>query len=165
MQVILLRDVKGLGEAGEIKTVADGYGRNYLIPRRLATIATEAAVKQAQQQAATRAKREEQGRAEAEKIARAYEDVELTFTARAGETGRLYGSITSADIAEQLSQRIGEPVDRRKVELDEPIKDLGTTTVSVRLHPGVTMNVRVVVRAQDQEGQHDAADDADEVEG
>lgn len=148
MQVILLKNVKGLGEAGEIKNVSDGYARNYLIPRNLATVATEGAVAQAKELAAMRAKRSEVSRAEAEKLATAYQDLELVFRARAGESGRLYGSITNADIAERLAEHIGEPVDRRKIELDEPIKKLGTSQVRVKLHPGVVMNVKVRVEPE-----------------
>lgn len=151
MEVVLLKDVRGLGAAGEIKSVADGYARNYLIPRKLAVIASAAARKQAEERLAAQAKRAEAERAEAQKVAEAHQNIEIVFTARAGETGRLYGSITSGDIAERLSQELGEEVDRRRVELDEPIKELGTFDVTVRLHPGVTMTVQVTVRSEDTE--------------
>ncbi|NLD71904.1 MAG: 50S ribosomal protein L9 [Chloroflexi bacterium] len=150
MEVILLRDVKGLGDAGQVKNVAPGYARNYLIPRNLAVAATGAARKQIAQQAAAEARRAEEEKAHAEEQAAKHSHVELQFTARAGETGRLYGSITNGDIAERLSAEIGESVDKRKVELEEPIKELGTTDVEVKLHPGVTMTVHVVVQAEDE---------------
>lgn len=150
MEVILLRDVKGLGRAGQVKNVAAGYARNYLIPRQLAVVASDAVRKQIDQQAAAAARRAEEDKAHAEAQAAKHSHVELLFKARAGETGRLYGSITNADIAERLAAEVGEPIDKRRVELDEPIKELGTTEVAVRLHPGVTMTVHVTVQADEE---------------
>lgn len=147
MEVILLKDVKGVGRAGEMKNVADGYARNYLLPRNLAVIASEAARKQVQERATAQARKAEVERAQAERHAKALGDVTLVFQAKAGESGRLYGSITSADIAARLSERIGETIDKRKVVLPEPLKELGTTDVEVKLHPGVSMTVHVTVEA------------------
>jgi len=147
MEVILLKDVKGLGTAGQVKNVSPGYARNYLLPRNLAVVATDAMRQELAQRAASEAKKAQAERAHAEERAAAFQNMALTFQARAGESGRLYGSITSGDIAERLTKELGEEVDRRKVVLEEPIKELGTTEVEVRLHPGVTMKVLVTVEA------------------
>jgi large subunit ribosomal protein L9 len=149
MEVILLRDVKRLGSAGEIKRVADGFARNYLLPRGLAVIATEGARKEAEARAAAERRREETAKASAQRRAEDLGHVELLFKARAGETGRLYGSVTSADIAKQLAEKIGAEVDRRKVQLAEPIKEVGTSSVDVKLHSDVTISVTVKVEADE----------------
>jgi len=148
MEVLLLREVKRLGKAGEVRRVADGYARNYLIPRGLAVPATESARKQVADRQTARARAAAAERAAAEAHAAALQQVELTFKAKSGESGRLYGSVTSADIAEQLAARIGEPVDKRKVMLDEPIKEVGTSKVDVRLHPDVKITVTVIVEGE-----------------
>ncbi|NLD43669.1 MAG: 50S ribosomal protein L9 [Chloroflexi bacterium] len=149
MEVILLKDIKGLGVAGEIKKVSPGYARNYLFPRQLAAVATGAVRQELAQQAAAEAKRAEAELAQAEEWAAQHAHVALTFQARAGEGGRLYGSITAADIAERLSQTIGEEIDKRKVHLGDPIRELGTSDVEVRLHPGVSITVQVTVEPAD----------------
>lgn len=145
MEVLLLKEVKRLGKPGEVRRVADGYARNYLIPRGLAVPATDAARKQVADREAARARAADAEKAAAEKHAAALQEVELVFKARSGESGRLYGSITSADIAEKLAERIGEPVDKRKVMLDEPIKEVGTSKVDVKLHADVKITVTVTV--------------------
>lgn len=149
MEVLLLKEVKRLGQAGEIRRVADGYARNYLIPRGLAVPATESARKQLAARQAAQSRAADAERAAAEAHAAALEQVELVFKAKSGESGRLYGSITSADIAEQLAARIGEPVDKRKVMLDEPIKEVGTSKVDVKLHADVRITVTVIVEGEE----------------
>ncbi len=149
MEVLLVKEVKRLGKAGEVRRVADGYARNYLIPRGLAVPATESARRQMAHREAERARAASAERAAAEAHAAALQHVVLTFKAKSGESGRLYGSITSADIAEQLAERIGEPVDKRKVLLEEPIKEVGTSKVDVRLHPDVKITVTVVVEGEE----------------
>ncbi len=151
MKVVFIKTVRNVAKAGQVKEVADGYARNYLIPRNLAVVATEAAIKQARERAAAQARRDEEAKAAAESQAAALEDIELVFTAKAGESGRLYGSITNADIAERLSEQLGEDVDRRKINLEEPIKELGTTKVHVNPHPGVSFTIKVTVEAVDSE--------------
>lgn len=149
MEVILLKDVKRLGKAGEVKRVADGYARNYLIPRGLAVYATDAARKRIEEQAAAVARREEKEKTVAETRVANVGKIELVFKAKAGESGRLYGSITSADIAEQLSQKLGMEIDKRKVLLDDPIKKVGKTQVNVKLHPDVQVTVPVIVQPEE----------------
>lgn len=148
MEVLLLKDVRRLGKAGEIKKVADGYARNYLFPRGLAVMATEAARKELEEQMAAKERRAALEKARAEKRAQDLQNLVLTFKARAGESGRLYGSITNADIAARLSEIIGAEVDKRKVLLQEPIKEAGKSKVDVKLHNNVTITVTVVVEPE-----------------
>ena len=144
MKVLLKEDVSNLGYAGEIMDVADGYGRNYLIPQGLAIKATPGALKQAEawrERAAIRmAELQEQHQALAAKI----QDTHLTFTARAGETGKLYGSITNADIVEQLNETLGTEIDRRSV-VGEPLRQLGDHNVTVRLSRDYQPQVMVTI--------------------
>lgn len=151
MEVILLKDVKRVGEVGEVKRVSDGYARNYLIPRGLAVPATEGARKQAEQQKAANARREDVVKADAQDSAGDLDGVKIAFTVKAGETGRLYGSITNGDIAEKLSEKTGVKVDKRKVLLDEPLKELGTSKVQIKLYTDVMATVHVTVLAEDED--------------
>lgn len=133
MKIVLRQDVPKLGEAGTIQTVANGYARNFLIPQGMAVVATEGEIKVAQHNLAVKerkiARLEEQQKSLAEKI----QGTKLAFTARAGDSGRLFGSITAADVAAQLSGKIGEEIDRRKIVLDEPLRTVGDHTVTVHL--------------------------------
>jgi large subunit ribosomal protein L9 len=149
MQVLLLKDVEPLGEAGEVKKVADGYARNYLIPRGLATAATAGAVKQAELMQQAEERREAQAISEAKALAAILDGQTVSFQARAGEGDRLYGSITSGNIAEALEENTGQEVDKRKIELSEPIKDLGEHTVTIRLAAEAVASVTVVVERQE----------------
>jgi large subunit ribosomal protein L9 len=151
MDVLLLKDVQGLGDAGEVKTVADGYGRNYLIPHGLAMMASPGAVKQAQLQAAAEERRKEQEMTEAQELAQALDGLTVTFQARAGESDRLYGSITKANIAESLEEQVGQEVDRRKIELDEPLKELGTHAITIRLASEAEAKVTVIIEREEEE--------------
>jgi large subunit ribosomal protein L9 len=151
MDVLLLKDVQGLGDAGEVKTVADGYGRNYLIPHGLAMMATPGAVKQAQLHAAAEERRKEQEMTEAQELAQALDGLTVKFEARAGESDRLYGSITKANIAEALEEQVGQEVDRRKIELDEPLKELGTHAVTIRLASEAEAKVTVIIEREEEE--------------
>ncbi len=149
MEVLLLRNVDQLGQAGDIKRVADGYARNYLIPRGLAVVATPGAIKQAKQVRQATASRQAKALSEAQALAQLLDGISVTFQARAGESDRLYGSITSANIAEALAEKVGQDVDRRKIDLEEPIKELGTHAVTVRLAHEAEAKVTVVVEREE----------------
>ena len=149
MEVLLLKDVVDLGDAGEIKRVADGYARNYLVPRGLAVRATPGAIKQAEKQRQAADRRQAQELSEAQALAQTLDGVSVTFQARAGETDRLYGSITNVNIAEALEEKIGQEVDRRKIEMEEPLKELGTHAITVRLAPGAEAKVTVVIEREE----------------
>jgi large subunit ribosomal protein L9 len=149
MKVILIKDVKGIGKAGAIKEVSDGYARNYLLPRGLAQIASEAAQKQIELQRKAEARRERRQIDEASEFAQELSKLELHFRARAGENDRLYGSITSADIAEQITAHTHTELDKRKIVLEEPIRSLGQHKVTVRLMPDVSAEVKVVVEKEE----------------
>jgi len=151
MEVLLLKDVPGLGRAGEIKGVADGYARNYLIPKGLAILATEGARRQAEQWRRAAARREERRRKEAQALAQLISQTTLTFRVKAGEKDRLYGSITNADIARAFEEKTERAIDKRKVELEEPIRQLGTYQVPVRLLPDLAPLLTVVVERESSE--------------
>ncbi len=144
MKVILTQQVKGLGGPGDVE-VSDGYAHNYLIPRGLAKRATPGALKNLEQQRAAAAKREAKERAEAEEVAKQLSDKEITLKAKAGEKGHLYGSITSKDVAEAVLEQTGLKIDRKKVEIPEPIKEIGKYRVSAKLYPGVEASFAVSV--------------------
>ncbi|MBM4431406.1 MAG: 50S ribosomal protein L9 [Chloroflexi bacterium] len=148
MEVLLLRDIKRLGKAGEIKKVADGYARNYLIPRGLAVLATPGAIRRKEVQAAIEEQREERIRTDSTALAEKLSQTQLVFKVRAGEKGRLYGSITAADIAAEIEKQAGVSLDKRKVDLEEPIHLLGTHQVPIRLLAGVVPEVTVVVEQE-----------------
>jgi len=146
MRVILTKDVQGTGKAGEVKDVADGYARNFLLPRKLAVPASGGALKAVEQRKASEQKRADAEEAAARTLAERLTASPVVLTAKVGDQGRLYGSITSADIAEQLSAHLGQPVDKRKIELDDPIRQLGTYEVTIRLHRAVSAVVKVDVQ-------------------
>ena len=148
MQVVLLKDVKSVGKAGEVRNVADGFARNYLIPKGLARQATPGAVSEAKEHAAQQAKRAARERSQAEAFAREIDGARLTFKARAGETGHLYGSITAADIAEELQKQTGKTIDKRKIELEEPIREMGTFRVPIRFSGDISAEIRVAVEPE-----------------
>jgi large subunit ribosomal protein L9 len=149
MQVLLKKDVPELGTAGEIKRVAAGFARNYLFPRDLAVVATPSAIKQAKLQRKAAVRREEKALTEAQAMAALLDGRIVTFQARAGETDRLYGSITSGNIAEALTEQVGQEVDRRKIDLEEPLKELGTHAVTIRLAQEAEAKVAVVIEREE----------------
>jgi large subunit ribosomal protein L9 len=149
MRVILTSNVPKLGHVGDVCTVKAGYGRNYLLPQGMAVLATPGAMKQVDDLKRTESKRQDKVRGEMTALAARMGRERLTFTAKVGETGRLYGSITASDIAEALSARIGEDVDRRKIILDESIRTLGEHVVPIHLMPGVDAHVTVSVEAEE----------------
>jgi large subunit ribosomal protein L9 len=147
MKIILQRPVAKLGVPGDLVEVADGYARNYLMPRGLAIQASKGAVKHADSLRRAHDQRVAKGRVEAEALAARLTATPLKVLARAGEEGKLFGSITAVDLAEEISRATGEVVDRRDVHLAEPIRSLGVHDVRVRLHPDVDVALSVEVEA------------------
>ncbi len=145
MKVVLRSDLEGLGKRGDVVEVADGYARNYLLGKGLALRFTPGVVTQAELMRKARDRRELKARQAAEAVARRLVGTVIQIPARAGASGRLFGSVTAADIAEAIQAQTGLEVDRRRLRLDEPIKALGTHEVPVRLHPEVEFQVTVEV--------------------
>ncbi|HUA96975.1 MAG TPA: 50S ribosomal protein L9 [Terracidiphilus sp.] len=150
MEVILKEDIDNLGHRGDVVKVADGYGRNYLLPRKLALQATAANKAVIEQMKASAARRAATEKAKAEAMVAQLEPLVLGFTRKAGEHGHLFGSVTSADIAGELAAK-GFEIDRRKIQLGEPLKSVGEFTVALRLYREVTARVRVQVQAEASE--------------
>jgi large subunit ribosomal protein L9 len=144
VKVILLEDIRNLGEKGEVKVVKDGYARNYLLPRGLAVEATKSRLLELEKEKQKRAREEVAKEQEARKIAQELEGMSVVLEAKAGEEGKLFGSITSADIAENIKAK-GFAITKRQVVLPESIKNLGVTSVEIKLYPGVTAQVKVEV--------------------
>jgi large subunit ribosomal protein L9 len=167
MKVILLQDVEGLGKAGDLKEVANGYARNYLLPRKLAAGATPALIANREQRIAAEKRRLEKQEALQRQLAERLNQVKLTFKARVGREGRLYGSITSQDIALGLREAEGISIDRRVIELPNPIRSTGTFQVPVKiarnLEPRITVTVldeaAVTPASSEQAGESEAAQD------
>ena len=147
MEVILRDHIENVGKRGEVVNVADGYARNFLLPRKLALIATPGNLKQIERERVKLDAREAEDKSGAEAIAGRMAGVEAVISRKVGETGALYGSVTTADIAEALAKQ-GFETDRRKIGLREPIKKLGEYTVPVKLHREVTTNLKVRVVAE-----------------
>lgn len=144
MQVILKERLENLGQAGEVVTVKPGYARNYLIPKGLAYLASDANLRRMEREKASLQRRQSEEVVAARTQAGTIEGTSVTFKARAGEEGKLFGSITAADIAEKLAEQ-GVEVDRRQIVLDEPIKALGVVSVPIRLHAEVRPEIKVWV--------------------
>jgi large subunit ribosomal protein L9 len=149
MKVLLLKDVYKLGHAGDVKKVADGYGRNYLIPRGFASLATVGALKQAEGLRTSATKLREKLNTELGGLAEKINSTKLYFPAKAGETGKLYGSITTQIIVDALNKELGESIDRRIV-VHQPIRELGTYKVPVRLTADLIANIAVTVHREGQ---------------
>ena len=147
MEVILKEDVTNLGHRGDVVKVADGYGRNFLLPRKLAlqaTLANKAVIEQMKTAAARRSASE---KAQAEELVTKLEPLVLSFTRKSGEAGHLFGSVTSADIAADLATK-GFEVDRRKIQLDAPLRSLGDFSVAIKLYRDVTAHLKVKVLSE-----------------
>jgi large subunit ribosomal protein L9 len=147
MEVILKDDVAKLGSRGDVVKVADGFGRNYLLPRKLAIEASAANRKVIEQMKAAAVRRSAKERAQAEELSKQFEGISVSFSRRSGEHDQLFGSVTSGDIAEALSKK-GFDVDRRKIQLHEPLKTLGEFTVPVKLHKDVTSHLKVLIEKE-----------------
>ena len=146
MKIILTDEIKGLGHRGEIVTVAAGYARNFLLPKELAYPATEANKKKLEQQKLRYDAKVAKEKDQAAEVARAIEGLTLTLKKKVGEHDTLYGSVTAAELADALAAK-GITVDKRRIDLEEPIKRLGTHTVHVKLHRDVTVGVTVEVQS------------------
>ncbi len=147
MEVILKEDVANLGHRGDVVKVADGYGRNFLLPRKLALQATQANKAVIESMKAAAARRSATEKTQAEELVAKLAPVVLSFTRKSGENGHLFGSVTSSDIAADLATQ-GYEIDRRKINLPEPLKSIGTFEVAIKLHREVTAHVKVTVAAE-----------------
>jgi large subunit ribosomal protein L9 len=145
MKLILREDVKSLGKKGETVNVAEGYARNFLLPKGLAVPVTEGKLREATLIQDGRLKKEVRLQQDAEGLAARLNGLAVTVAARTGESGKLYGAVTNKDIALELERVLGKPFDKRKLELPEPIKTLGDFPVTVRLHPGLAVSITVTV--------------------
>ena len=148
MEVILREDIENLGNRGQVVKVAPGYARNFLLPKRLAVAATESNKKIVEQERQAHLRKEAKLQSEAQDLAKLVNGVSVTISQKAGENDQLFGSVTSKDVADALAGK-GFNIDRRKVQLDEPIKQLGEYKVPVRLHKEVTAEVTVVVTKEE----------------
>jgi len=144
MEIILLKDVDKLGTRGQIVKVADGYGRNYLLPQKIAVVANAQSKKWVDQQRVRFLKEEAKEKADAEQLAQLMSSVVVSFTRKAGEQGTLFGSVTSMDVAEGLAAQ-GYKIDKRKIQLDNPLKILGEHDVHLKLHRDVTATIKVKI--------------------
>jgi len=148
MKIVFLKDVSAKDKKGDIREVADGYARNFLLPKGLALPATPAAIKAAETQTEQRAQRQAREQEELNELARRLEGRELRFKARAGAKGRLHGAVTSADIAAELSRHMDYNVDKKRVELDEPLHHLGSYEVAISLTKGSEAKITVVIEEE-----------------
>jgi len=161
MNVILCEDVDNLGDMGETVRVAPGYARNFLLPRKLAVVADSASARQIEHEMRIIKKREVKRRSELAEVAQGMEGIKVEFTAKAGAEGKLFGSVTSLHISTKLKE-LGHPVNRRKIQLAEPIKSLGEHEVQVTLTSGIGATIKVIVEAEEPEpGVPDFDDDDD----
>jgi large subunit ribosomal protein L9 len=158
MKVLLLKDVDNLGSAGDVVTISDGYGRNYLIPRRLAKMATKGTVQEANQIRKVGERKRARELEDAQALARRIEGLTLTFHARAGEKGKLYGSITPAEMAESLERELGQEIDRRKIVAD-PLRQVGEHLVAVRLMGDVSATLKVIIQAEGEAAPGEAQEE------
>ena len=147
MEVILKEDVAKLGSRGDVVKVAEGYGRNFLLPRKLAIEATAGNKAVIEQMKAAAVRRSAKEKSQAEDLAKQFDGVSVAFQRRSGEHDQLFGSVTSSDIAEALGKK-GFDIDRRKIQLHEPLKTLGEFTVPLKLHKDVTTHFKVVIEKE-----------------
>ena len=148
MKVVLRADVESLGNKGDLLEVSDGYARNYLVPRGLAMRATKGVVKQAESMRRNRAARDARDREAAQAVADQLAGKRIELKARAGEGGRLFGSVTSSDVAAAVQAQLGVEIDRRHLTMPEPLKQLGPADIPLRLHPEVEVQLPVEVVAE-----------------
>ncbi|MBM4447789.1 MAG: 50S ribosomal protein L9 [Chloroflexi bacterium] len=150
MRVVFIEDVPGVAMAGEVKKVADGYGRNYLIPRKLAVLADARATQIVEAQERRKARLEAEIEAEMRELAGKLEGLEIVVRAKAGAKERLYGSITNADIADELSKSAGLEVDKRKIELEKPIQEIGSYDIPIRLTKDIMPRIKLNIVGEEE---------------
>ena len=150
MKVILLKDVKGTGKKNEVKEVSDGYARNYLLPKKLAVPADNTNMKELNEKNKSKELKAQKEYEAAVELGKKMEELNVVIYAKAGDGGRLFGSITSKDIAEQIKKQHNIEVDKRKITLDEPIRVLGSRFVDIKIHQKVTTRLRVDVKEKQQ---------------
>ena len=150
MKVILLKDLKGTGKKGEVVNVSDGYARNFLFPKGVAKEATDGNIKVLKEQKTAQKIKEDNELEESKELAKKMGELTIMLFSKAGEGGRLFGSVTSKDIAEALNKKHGIKIDKRKILMDEPIKVLGATNVKIKVHPEVTAQIKVQVNEKDK---------------
>jgi large subunit ribosomal protein L9 len=148
VRVMFLKEVTGTAKPGDVKEVAPGYARNFLFPKHLAVVADDRVVDQIRKREDAARRRAEKQLSDAREVAARLRKLTVTIYAKTGEGGRLFGSVTNTDVAQQLKREAGIDVDKRKIEIDPPIRSLGPHEVSVELHPDITEALRVVVAAQ-----------------
>jgi large subunit ribosomal protein L9 len=148
MRVLFLKEVAGTAKPGEVKEVAPGYARNFLFPKRFAVVADDRTVEQIQRREEAARRRAEKALTEARELSTRMKKLTVTVYAKAGEAGRLFGTVTNADVAQQLKREAGIDVDKRKIEIEPPITSLGPHEVEVELHPEVKTTLKVVVAAR-----------------
>jgi len=148
VKVLFVKDVTGTAKPGDVKEVAPGYARNFLFPKHLAVVADERVVDQIRKREEAARRRAEKQFADAREVAGRLRKLTVTIYAKTGEGGRLFGSVTNTDVAQQLKREAGIDVDKRKIEIEPPIRSLGPHEVSVELHPEITETLKVVVAAQ-----------------
>jgi large subunit ribosomal protein L9 len=151
MKIILNQTVGGLGKIGETIDVADGYARNYLVPKGLAVVATKGATRDWDHKRAALAKKEAQGRADAQAIADVLQEKAITIKAKVGEAGKLYGSVTSKEIADAVAEQLKIEVDRKKIELEHGFKEVGEHKVTVKLQAGIEATITINVVESEEE--------------
>ncbi|MBI2856680.1 MAG: 50S ribosomal protein L9 [Chloroflexi bacterium] len=148
MKVVLLQDVEKLGRTGDVKNVADGYGKNYLLPRGLAVVATPGAVKTVGVQKTAAAVRQARTAAEMAELAASLEGKQVEVTVKAGAKDRIYGSVTSADVARALNKLTGLNIEKKRIEMEKPVHELGTFKAMVKLSPEHSATISVVVKGE-----------------
>ncbi len=151
MKVVFIEDVPNVAEVGEIKDVADGYGRNYLIPRKLAVLADARATQIVETRKKRKARIEAETEAEMRELAKQLEGLDIVIKAKAGTKDRLYGSITNADIAEEVNKSAGLEIDKRKIELEKPIHEIGSYDIPIRLTKDIIPRVKLSVIEEEKE--------------
>ena len=150
MKVVLLEDLSGKGRAGQIKEVSKGYARNYLLPRGLAVAATPALIRQVQFRLESGWLEESIDREQLVELAQQIEGTEIRFQARAADGEHLFGSITAADIAERLGESLGSAIDKRKIDIDQPLRQTGSHEVAVRLASGLRPQITVIIEEEEE---------------